>query len=386
MRDGSRRCLGDGGAELRRRSTAPGPGARDLGSAAIRVGGALIYDHAAQQAFLVTLDPQWPNPFPFPYPPPYLLLLWPIGVLSYPLAQAIWSGTTLAAYAVAIGACAGRAQAALLALLAPATAVNLFYGQNGFLTAALMIGGIGLAPSRPVTGGILLGLLAYKPQFGVLIMVALAAARLWRVALGAMVGFAVFVAASLFAYGLADGLIGATPDFVAIVVRTQVPVAHNADRAGERAGARRRRRLAHGQVAAIAAAAAVWVALRRGRGGRLPLFWPWRRCWLRPMLVYDPTPVASRGLVAAEYCQRFAVEVLILGTAGLLPVGMLLDAMPPLAAAVHGALLGVILLRLRGVVPVRVSEAHIRRAAQAASAKAGRDRERCSQALGTLPP
>jgi hypothetical protein len=39
----------------------------------------------------------------------------------------------------------------LLALLAPAAAVNLLHGQNGFLTAALMIGGIGLARWRPVT-------------------------------------------------------------------------------------------------------------------------------------------------------------------------------------------------------------------------------------------
>ena len=69
---------------------------------------------------------------------------------------------------------------ALSALLAPASLINLLYGQNGFLTAALLVGGIRLAPSRPLSGGVLLGLLAYKPQFGLVVVVALVAARLWR--------------------------------------------------------------------------------------------------------------------------------------------------------------------------------------------------------------
>src|SRR5258708_26574012 len=31
---------------------------------------ARIYDHAAQQAFLLALDPKFPASMPFPYPPP----------------------------------------------------------------------------------------------------------------------------------------------------------------------------------------------------------------------------------------------------------------------------------------------------------------------------
>ena len=68
----------------------------------------------------------------------------------------------------------------LLALAFPAVFVNLGHGHNGFLTAAL----IGLAllwlDRRPVVAGILFGLLAYKPQFGLLIPLVLLATGRWR--------------------------------------------------------------------------------------------------------------------------------------------------------------------------------------------------------------
>jgi hypothetical protein len=52
-------------------------------------------------------------------------------------------------------------------------------GQNGFLSAALLVGGLRLATSRPFLAGVLFGLLCYKPQLGLLVPVALASARQW---------------------------------------------------------------------------------------------------------------------------------------------------------------------------------------------------------------
>ena len=181
--------------------------------------GALIYDHAAQYAYLLSLDPTFPVRMPFPYPPLYLFLILPLGWLSYPVGQVIWSTTTFLAYMVAVCAPGWQLRIVLPALLAPAIAVNLVYGQNGFLTAALMVGGIRLAPSWPVAGGILLGLLAYKPQFGFLVVVALVAARLWRTAVVAAFTVAAAVVASLFAFGLESwrAWASAMPDFVAFV-------------------------------------------------------------------------------------------------------------------------------------------------------------------------
>ena len=53
---------------------------------------------------------------------------------------------------------------------------NTLVGQNGFLTAALIGGTLYLMPVRPVLAGICLGLLSYKPQYGLLFPLVLIAA------------------------------------------------------------------------------------------------------------------------------------------------------------------------------------------------------------------
>jgi alpha-1,2-mannosyltransferase len=68
----------------------------------------------------------------------------------------------------------------VLALAFPAVLINLGHGQNGFLTAALLGGALALLDRRPIVAGLLLGLLAYKPQFGLLIPLVLAAGGHWR--------------------------------------------------------------------------------------------------------------------------------------------------------------------------------------------------------------
>jgi hypothetical protein len=68
----------------------------------------------------------------------------------------------------------------LLALAFPAVFVNLGHGHNGFLTAALIGFALLWLDRRPVFAGILFGLLAYKPQFGLLIPLVLLATGRWR--------------------------------------------------------------------------------------------------------------------------------------------------------------------------------------------------------------
>ncbi len=58
--------------------------------------------------------------------------------------------------------------------------INVGHGHNGFLTAALLGGGLVSLDRRPLVAGILFGLLAYKPQFGLMIPIALAAGGYWR--------------------------------------------------------------------------------------------------------------------------------------------------------------------------------------------------------------
>jgi hypothetical protein len=56
---------------------------------------------------------------------------------------------------------------------------NITAGQNGCLTAALIGGTLGLLARRPALAGVCLGLLTYKPQFGLLFPLALIANRNW---------------------------------------------------------------------------------------------------------------------------------------------------------------------------------------------------------------
>ena len=75
----------------------------------------------------------------------------------------------------------------LFLAVAPGVAVNVFFGQNGFLTAALLIGGLVNLDRRPILSGILFGMLTIKPQFGLLLPVLLLITGRWRVIAAAVV-------------------------------------------------------------------------------------------------------------------------------------------------------------------------------------------------------
>jgi hypothetical protein len=89
----------------------------------------------------------------------------------------------------------------LIAAAFPAVFVNIGHGQNGFLTAALLGGALQLLDRRPWLAGILIGCLAYKPQFGVLIPIALVAGGRWRTIGAAAATIAALVALSLATLG-----------------------------------------------------------------------------------------------------------------------------------------------------------------------------------------
>jgi alpha-1,2-mannosyltransferase len=144
------------------------------------------------------------------YPPIFLLIATPLALLPYPLALATWQGSTLALYLLVIAAILrrprrdGGAVAQLwlpVAVAFPAVFINLGHGQNGFLTAALLGAALVALPPRPVLSGILFGLLAYKPQFAVVIPVALLAAGQWRTIIAAGVTVIALAGATYLAFG-----------------------------------------------------------------------------------------------------------------------------------------------------------------------------------------
>jgi alpha-1,2-mannosyltransferase len=123
-----------------------------------------------------------------PYPPFTLALLWPLGNLTYNAAVAWWSLAPLPVYAGLVAIMGRRLQrASWLAVTAitcafalPFLSVNLFTGQIGAVIAILFLAAAYFWTRRPILAGICIGLLAVKPQMGVLIPFALLAAGQWR--------------------------------------------------------------------------------------------------------------------------------------------------------------------------------------------------------------
>jgi hypothetical protein len=92
----------------------------------------------------------------------------------------VWCAAGYAVYLLVGIAVVTRRSNLLLFALAPAALVNIFAGQNGFFTAALMIGGLTLMDRRPVVAGILFALLTVKPQLGLLVPLLLLITARWR--------------------------------------------------------------------------------------------------------------------------------------------------------------------------------------------------------------
>lgn len=149
------------------------------------------YDvHREHAAELATIGHGFHQLLGWSYPPLFLLVVTPFAALPYVPAFLAWGVATLALHATAIAAIVRRRLAFLVACAVPWVLVELILGQNGFLTSAV----IGLAllhlEKRPLLSGLLLGFLSFKPQFGVLFPLALAAGGYWRAfgwaALGAL--------------------------------------------------------------------------------------------------------------------------------------------------------------------------------------------------------
>lgn len=114
------------------------------------------------------------------YPPLFFLIAALLATMPYLLALAVWQGAALGLYLFSQWRMLPNRLALLAALAFPAVLVNVTHGHNGFLTAALLGLGLSLLPLRPVLAGVAIGLLSYKPQFGLLMPLALLAGMHWR--------------------------------------------------------------------------------------------------------------------------------------------------------------------------------------------------------------
>jgi len=199
---------------------------------------ASAYDHAAHFAREQAIFGSATQFYFFPYPPFFLLLAGAFALLSYPLALILWQCATLALYLLSIRAIVfsswpglsrpstpafslppqgvdARHEAGhdgerahtgdplylLLAIAFPAVFINIGHGQNGFLTAGLVGFALVALERRPLLAGVLFGLLAYKPQFGLMIPLALLVTGQWRTIAAAAATVALLALATLAAFG-----------------------------------------------------------------------------------------------------------------------------------------------------------------------------------------
>ncbi len=134
------------------------------------------------------------------YPPHLMLFIWPFGIMPYLPAYIAWCAIGVALYLFACSSVIPREKFLFLAV-APGIAVCIFFGQNGFYTSALLIGGLLCLDRRPVLAGVLFGILTIKPQMGLLLPVVLLLERRWVTIASAVATTAVLVMATAMLFG-----------------------------------------------------------------------------------------------------------------------------------------------------------------------------------------
>jgi hypothetical protein len=164
-------------------------------------------------------DYPWHN---WSYPPHAVLFLLPLGMLGFLPAMAIFLGLTLTLYVLAVQSLRPHWSPIAGILLLPFIVANLVATQNGFLTAALTIGGLALRGRAPVAAGIMFGLLTFKPQLGFLLPVLLLCERRWLVIAVAAVTAIVLVLVSVMAFGMESWI-----DYIRYVAPYQTEVMNN---------------------------------------------------------------------------------------------------------------------------------------------------------------
>ncbi len=135
------------------------------------------------------------------YPPPFLLLAALLATMPYLAALCVWQAASLWGAVKAFRAILPGRSALLAALGAPVVLVCLTHGHNGFLTGALLGGGLLLLDRKPLLAGLLFGCLIYKPQFALVIPLLLLAGGYWRAIAAACASAALLVGATLAIWG-----------------------------------------------------------------------------------------------------------------------------------------------------------------------------------------
>lgn len=170
------------------------------GAAKLTVAGTphLAYDLAAETAMQATTGIK--GMFAYVNPPPFLLAIAPLGLLPYAAAWVVWS---LAGWAIWLLVARRILPQATLAIAAfPGAWLAASHAQNGFLTGALLIGGVLALKRSQALSGALFGALIVKPHLALLVPLWLLAGRKWTAIWAAAASAAALSLLSLAAFGI----------------------------------------------------------------------------------------------------------------------------------------------------------------------------------------
>jgi len=162
---------------------------------------ASVYDWHAHHVAETAIAGAFPGYYGWHYPPQFLFIAMVLARLPYFVAFGLWVVATLPLFVLAVARIANDNKARLIALAFPAMLLDVYVGQNGFVSAALIGAVLLTMEDRPWRSGIFLGLLAYKPQFGILFPFVLIAAGQWRVIASATLTLALIALVSTLAFG-----------------------------------------------------------------------------------------------------------------------------------------------------------------------------------------
>lgn len=169
---------------------------------------AALYEMASLKAELQARYPgHGEMNFGWMYPPAMFLFLAPFGDAPYLAAYGAWVAAFSALFLVVLYRLWADRWAMVFAVSAPPFFQAIITGQNGMLTASLLALAGAFAEKRPVIAGVAAGLLTVKPQLGVLIPFAFAAAGCWRAILWAGATAIALAALSVAVYGPAIWLV-----------------------------------------------------------------------------------------------------------------------------------------------------------------------------------
>jgi len=160
------------------------------------------------------------------YPPTFQLLVTPLALAPYIVFYLLFISLGFAAYLFALRPLLNQPHPLLLLAAFPPTLLCLYHGQNSVYSAALLGCAVWLSEKsgrRALLAGACVGLLAYKPQLGILAPLAFAAAGQWRLFATAAITAIAFagLATLVFGVGLWSTFLGNFP-FVQTLIEDQV--------------------------------------------------------------------------------------------------------------------------------------------------------------------